>query len=177
MIVPPRDHTEVEDIVIRIPEKTMRGARSRDEALDWFERFVFAERSTGADGQLYGGGAIRKLDAKISTLRAGGYENRALPRTLKLFPLLVTYEPVFDSPAMYAWCEERCAELGLLQQSRVAPMTFASVEDFEALLALGTRGQSAIDILRQKTGAYWRLGRFDALLHVRKTNDLDLRLP
>jgi hypothetical protein len=97
---------------------------------------------------------------------------------LKVFPLVVSYEQGFDSPAVYLWCTDRCREEGLLNQNRVQPVTFADVEDFEALLALGTTVRhSAIDILREKTGERWRLGRFDVLLHHRASRPLDLRLP
>lgn len=183
---------EVEDVIIRKGDKvalvsikasttreaTVRGARSQREAVEWFDDFLFSSKGLGReDGQKHGGGAIRRLDAKIRKLRAGLYEGHGFERTLKVYPLLVTYEIGLDSPALYLWAADRCAEEGLLGQSHVAPVTFASIEDFEALLALSTRGHSAIDILRQKTSARWREGRFDMLLHERKEADLDLRLP
>lgn len=193
IIVPETRGTEdeVEDVLIRkndkivfvsvkastIPEAKMRGARSQREVLAWFDDFLFSTKGTRADGQGHGGGAIRKLDAKITKLRAGGYEDSGLPRNLKVFPLVVAYEGCLDSPAIYAWCEDRCREERLLGQRRVASVTFAAVEDFEALLALGTNGHSAIDILREKTGGRWKWGRFDVLLDLRKKGDLELRLP
>ncbi len=183
---------EVEDVIIRksdkvafvsvkastIPERTMRGAESQRAVVEWFDEFLFSTKGMlREDGQKHGGGAIQRLDAKITKLRQGLYENHGLERSLKVYPVLVTYEIGLDSPALYRWTAGRCAEESLLQHSRVEPVTFASIEDFEALLALSTRGQSAIDILRQKTSTRWREGRLDVLLHERKRDELDLRLP
>lgn len=182
---------EIEDVVIRknraaifvsvkastIPEAKMRGARSRASVVEWFDEFLFSTKGRRGDGQKHGGGAVRRLHAKVDKLRDGGYENRGLPRDLKVFPMVVSYEQGLDSPALYAWCEERCREEGLLTQARVHPITFAGVGDFEGLVALTTRGQSAVDILRQKTGERWKHGRFNVLLHERKKSDLELRLP
>lgn len=180
---------EAEDIVIKkngklvfvsvkgstVRESAIRGAESRSAAVKAIERFLLAPKGKTSDGQDHGGGALRKLDAKVTKLRNGEYAHLGLDRTAKVYPMLVTYEHLFDTPAMYRWCEKRLLSEGLLQQDRVEPMTFAAVEDFEAIIALGTRGHSVMDILREKCGARQRYSRLELLLHGRKKGAFDLR--
>jgi hypothetical protein len=64
-----------------------------------------------------------------------------------------------------------------LQQRDVSPLTVAMVDDYEALMALASRGHSLRSILLEKATEEWRLSRLENLLLERATGRGDLRLP
>ena|SRR2546426_2712453 len=154
-----------------VPEEVARGGpETRKTALEWYERFFFAKRQ----GR-YPDGAVRLLSEKIDRLRQGGYEPR-LPRACRVIPVLVSYDNLGESFALYRWLTTRCTAESLLQQENVAPLTIATVDDFEGLFSLAARGVSMLDVLVAKTSQASRERRLRHVLMDFRRGVADLRL-
>ena len=109
-----------------------RGAGSGDNVVDWFDDFLFRP----SRGRYAAGGAVL-LSEKVNRIRRGDYESRGVPKGVRIFPVIVTYDTLGETDALYRWIERRCAEAGFLQQADVEPLTLGDVEDFERLILYG----------------------------------------
>jgi hypothetical protein len=65
--------------------------------VDWFEDFFFKLKDSR-----HRGGAIRLLSGRIDSLRAGKFEKLGLPRTTRVYPIIVTYDD------LCAWEQGHC---------------------------------------------------------------------
>jgi len=157
------DDDEIEDVVIAereanrvvlfsakarlVPEATVRGARSRTAALEWLENFLFVEPTDE-----HRGGAIRLLNNKIQQIRAGQVEEIASNSTI--FPVLVTYDNIGETPLLYRWLSQRCTEEGLLQQDGVASLVVMAIDDYEFFFSLMTNNLNPIEILAERNETF-----------------------
>jgi hypothetical protein len=158
---------EVEDLVLAngnavalfsvksrlMDERHLRQASSPGHVIDWFNEVLFRERTSESDR--YRGGALRQLDAAVRRVQAGRYEP-LLPRGVEVFPVLVTFEEVFDSFWLQQWVAETCSRCGLFMAERVRPVVLASVSNLELLLGMAAHGVSVLDVLRTKASTAWR---------------------
>lgn len=171
---------EIEDVVVRdgadaalfsakarlMEEPVARQAISRTRVIDWYTNFFFAEATT-KNGQKFQAGALRLLDTKIALVS---------PSATTIFPVLLTYDHLGENGALYAWIDERCKELRLLQQPGVQPLTIMTFDEYEALLSLATRGRTVMEMLSLKVTAEWRNARMTSFLHELGRGEV-LRLP
>jgi len=124
-----------------IPEAVGKGARSRDEVLQWLKRFLLEERRS-----YRGEGAFKLLDEKVNRIRAGEYEPR-VARNARMYPVLVTYEFIGENAAFYRWLRKELAARGLLQQPGVASPTVTWVGTYEKLMGVAAHGESIAKML------------------------------
>lgn len=179
---------EIEDIVVKdgrrvallsiksntIPESKLRQASSQSDVVDWLESWLFAVPQKQAAIR---GGAIRQLDQKVRRLREGAYEP-VLDRRAQVYPVIVMYDELgIDNLTAYEWVATRCRAEKLLQDRRVRPVTFALVNEFEELAALGANGVALLDVLQKKTRAEWA-AQMSFSVHLRdvRQNSDDRRL-
>lgn len=175
---------EVEDIVLledgtcvlfsvkasTVPEQLFKGASSRREALDWYERTFFSKKQGSRRG-----GAFRLLDAKVRKIRAGMVPQ--IRAHAPIFPVVVTYDRLAtDHAVFYKWADERCEAERLLEGSH--PVKVIGVELFEELMAAVGNGHSIATIMRGATAGDWRyagLGYYLAEQVVSSNEELKLR--
>jgi len=96
-----------------VAEPIARRAVERASVLDWYEKFFFGSKDT-RDGRAYRDGAVHLLDARIDQIRSGAFKDRVAPN-VEIFPALLTFDQLGESPVMYRWLHARCAAEGLLQ--------------------------------------------------------------
>lgn len=174
----PGANDEIEDVVLvdrgrvllfsakstLVREASLRCARNRSVIVDWLEWFFFDDPSSAKTAG-YRGGALRLLDNKVQRIRAGEYEHRGLARHSLIVPVVVAFDNVGESGALYKWIEQRCLQLGILSARKdVRPITILTPDDFEGVFALGSRGKSIASLLVEKTRVAERLGRMDRFL-------------
>lgn len=173
---------EIEDVVVSdgkavalfsaksrlMEEPVARQARSRTLVLDWYTDFMFAEASV-KNGQKFQPGVLRLLDANVRRVLS------ARPPE-QIYPVLLTFDHVGENGALYTWLDQKCKELGLLQGSAVSPLTLMTIDEFESLLSLATRGRSIIELLALKVTPEWRTARMTSFLHDNQFGG-HLRLP
>lgn len=177
---------EIEDVVVKDARNavlfSVKGAVLREdvahhasveETIAWYERFLF-QPPDPADRRDHPG-AVVKLEAKIKLIRAGRYP--AIAPDSYVMPVIVVFGSLHENPALYKWIERRCKERGLLQDGRTAPLCLATIDDFEYLMAMGARGQSLIQVMRNKPVSTWRHRNLDAMLYELAGRDGRLRLP
>jgi hypothetical protein len=141
-----------------LPERDIYRAKSRTAILDWLERFLLSQDKNFK-------GALVKLDAKITKLRAGGYEALGVSSNVRVFPILVTYEGLGEDVLFYRWIRKLCRERNLMSQERVAPVTFVDVEEFEILMSYVAHGRSLVGLLnKRKHNKPWFDRRIDQQL-------------
>ncbi len=138
-------------------ENVARQAQSRSKLIDWYEDFFFEPES-----KQFSAGAVRLLSANIDRIRAGDHEPR-MPRGTRLYPVLVSYDLLCEDVLLYEWIQARCQALGLLQQTAVAPLTIANIEEFEMLMFHAGEGKSVVSLLRDREGR-WANRRLDVQL-------------
>jgi hypothetical protein len=126
-----------------VRESIARQAESRSELLDWYDEFLFAEKTKN-----YKPGAIKLLESKIRLIREG--KVAAVPRNAEVFPVLVTFDDLCENPALHEWIAQRCKTTEVLQGIGVHPLTLATLEDLESLLALTSRGFMITELLKEK---------------------------
>lgn len=159
MIVPgnPGTADEIEDVILieddeavvfsvkssMVPEETLRIAKSQSAAIDWIDRFLFSSAKSFK-------GAIRKLSANIDEIRRGDFASRGASETLKIHPVLVTYDALGEDVDLYARIRRKCIEYNLLCQKDVAPLTLASVSDYELMMQYVHSGRSLVGILKKR---------------------------
>lgn len=177
VIIPPSpDEGEIEDVLIvqnnrvalisskgtMVREDVLRGARGRANAVDYFERFFFAEKQGNQRG-----GAARLLDAKVKKLRDGAYEP-TVSRHATVYPIVVTYDDLgTDNPAVYDYFKARCNATKLLQAARVRPLVCVGIETFENLMGYCAKGANIFDLLDRKSRPPYDIARLDVLIKER----------
>lgn len=146
---------EVEDVVViegsnvvlfsvkasMMPVDVGRRAASVDATFAWYEKFFF-----GARAGRYAPGALKLLDARVTKLRSGEFEKFGVGRTLRVFPVVVTYDSLCETDLLYRWLDDESRLGGILLQSDVAPITLARLEEFEQLMARFAAGRSLVDV-------------------------------
>jgi hypothetical protein len=164
---------EVEDVVIldedvavfcsakgRLVEaKIAREAVSPASVITWMEKFLFENR-----GDDYRGGVLRQLSARIDKLRRGEFEDRGLSRSMKVIPLVVSYDSLGESDVLYRSIEAGCLRNDLLQQPNVGPLALARIQEFEQLLSRVARGKGISALLSSREGPN-RYRRLDQILY------------
>jgi hypothetical protein len=167
----PGAEDEIEDVVIAdgaravmfsaksrlVKELVARSTESRAEIVKWHEEFFFGDRT-----DLRRAGAVRLLAARVGRVLAGEWPAVAVDR---VFPTILTYDNLAENAALYRWLDERCREEGLLQDPRIAPLTVMSIDEYEAVLSLATRGVSVTSFMAQKTETAWRAAPTNWLVH------------
>jgi hypothetical protein len=158
---------EVEDLVLAngnavalfsvksrmMSERYLRQASSPRDVISWLDDVLFRERAFKSDR--HRPGALRLLDAAVARIRAGRFEPE-IGRGVEIFPVLVTFEEVFDSHWLQRWVAESCARFGLFAGDAVRPVAIASVSTLEELLGMAAHGVSVLDVLRAKAAPDWR---------------------
>jgi hypothetical protein len=156
-----------------VPEKSLKSARTTVDVITWWRRFFLADKSDD-----YRAGLVWQLDKKVAKVRSGDFEERGISRHSIVIPVVVSFDNVGESGLLYHWLEEQCRGLGLLSsRARVRPLTLLAPEDFEALLALSSRGHSVCDLLLRKTSPAERWGPFDHFVHSLGVPMKNYRLP
>jgi len=162
---------EIEDVVVAedagvtlfsakgrmVPEQVARQSRSRSSVIDWYENYFFAPANAA-----YRAGVVRQLSDKIDRLRSGEFEPR-ISRGLPVFPVLVTYDMLCESPLLYEWIAKRSKAHKVLQQENVGPLTVATVDQYELLMTHVAAGRSLVRILTERSTA-WRERRLEIQL-------------
>ena len=126
-----------------LPEGSIHRAKSRSGVIDWLDRFLFS-----ADKNFKG--ALRKLSANIDEIRTGEFQEQGLSRTLKILPVLITYDEIGDDVFLHQRIRRLCKEQGLLTQADVAPVAIGSVEEFEGMMEYVAEGRSLLGVLRKR---------------------------
>ncbi len=168
----PGTQDEIEDVVFRegdsaalfsakarlMKEPVARQAIERSKVIEWYYEFFF-DKKTVKKGKKFRVGVLRLLDLKVDALLAS-----SSPPS-RIFPVLLSYDHLGENAALYEWLDEQCKKLNLLQHPTVQPLTLMEMDDYEALLKLAADGRSIIDLLAQKVGPKWRLGRMTSFVH------------
>lgn len=141
-----------------LPDRVVHSGTT-DDSVEWYERFFFEPKGIGKRGHP---GAIRKLQAKVDEIRAGKWPD--MSPHLEILPVVCSFEPFGDNPALYTWLEARCRDLQLLQV-RCWPICLMDVDDYEYYMAMCARGHNPVQILRNKPVTTWRKRNVDALLY------------
>ncbi len=159
---------EVEDVVVHDAQNVMLGSAKSSlipkplfsprlnsrKVVEWYEKVLFGHPSDDRRA-----GALRLLDQRVRRCRGGDLSG--IDRSSTIYPVVITYERLGDSPVFYQWVQERSKDERVLQQSNVAPTTFVSAADFEMVMAASPR-VSIFEILR------WRCGTDDGLASVQR---------
>ena len=151
-----------------VREDIARHAISRSKLLDWYEQFFFKEKTAK-----YRVGVIAQLSARIDMVRAAKFEPR-VRRDARIFPVLVTYDNLCDNMMLSAWLKDRCKTHGLLQQTDVAPLTIAVIDDYERLLAAPFQKKSVAEILASRSSPRLKNERLEVVLY---GHEVEPRLP
>jgi hypothetical protein len=174
---------EIEDIVLLEPGRVIlfsvksrllrhsdvKDAASRPAIVAWHEELLFAPKLPGKSA-----GAFRLLHDRATAIR-GGVHAPAIPSDARIIPVLVTFEELGDNGALRAWTDQRLENEALLQQADVGGAVFATVAEFEELMALAARGHLAGDVL--ETYLVERRSRLKDVLHDKEPDTLLRRLP
>jgi hypothetical protein len=108
---------EVEDVVVveddtailfsvkgRLVEaKVSREAVSPHTIMTWFEKFFFEDK-----GSEYRGGALRQVSARIDKIRNGDFESLGIAKTIRVVPVIVTYDALGETDFLYHWLKDEC---------------------------------------------------------------------
>lgn len=159
MVLPsaPGANDEIEDVILieddhavffsvksrLLPEGDVHRAKSRSAIIDWLDSFLFAPEKSHK-------GAVLKLSANIDELRQGRFEDVDIKRDLRVLPVLVTYDELGEDVFLYKRVRDRCKALGLLTQPSVAPLTIASIEEFEWMMEYVHAGRSLVGLLKKR---------------------------
>lgn len=178
------DPDELEDVVIidgsrvalisaksrLLPDDLMRDATERARVVDWYESVLLAESKAE-----HRAGALRLLDKRVQRIRAG--KATGVAATVRIYPVLLTYERLGDNPVLHTWVRERCAQAGVLGQADVAPVTFVSAAEYEWLLAGAAQGASVFDVLEHRVSTDDGLISFESALARFFDGSRPLRVP
>lgn len=146
-----------------VTEAVARRALDRAAVIDWYEEFFFGPPGKKQD-RAYRHGAVRLLDEKITTLRAGKFEEK-IRRDARVFPVLLSFDNLGETPVLNRWLRGRCAEEGLLQQNGVAPLALLRVDRFEELMALAAQGTPTTRVLARKASREGRDRNMDKVIY------------
>jgi len=141
-----------------VKEAVARQSVSRRALVNWYDDFLF-----GAKTKTHRPGALRLLDTRVRAIRRGDVP--AAPADAQIYPVLITFDELGENGALYRWAEKRCREMGILQPPNVSPVTFLTLDGFEALLSLAAHGHPVASVLQQKTAAPWANATSDALFY------------
>lgn len=122
-------------------EKDVRGADSPKALVSWLDEFFFVEPQ-GAQRA----GAFRLLDKKVQAIRAGEHEP-ILSRSLRIFPVVLTYDRVGESLYVSRWLRRRLSQAGILQQPGVEGPLVLDVSSFEIFLSVVANGEDPVALL------------------------------
>lgn len=160
-----------------VPEQKLKTAGGPGDVIAWLQRFFFEDPAT-ARGHRHRGGAAHLLDEKVLRLRAGGFESRGLSRDAVVLPVVVMFDRIGDGGPLYRWLSDECTRLGLLNsRPGVRPLTVLAPEDFESLLALGSRLGGVCHLLSKKTESPQHLKATDWFLYELERDARKRRLP
>lgn len=150
---------EVEDVVVvegqnvilfsvksrLVDARVSREGKSPETTLSWFEEFFFAEKN-----KTHRAGAASLLSKRIDMLRAGAFEEQGIGRDVRVFPVVVTYDPLGENELLYRRLEDGLRRRSLMQQEDVGPLTIARMEDFEELMVRVSVGKSVSGLLTNR---------------------------
>jgi hypothetical protein len=142
-----------------VREDIARHALSRSKLLEWYEDYFFKEKSAK-----YRKGVIGQLSDRIDLVRTGKFEPR-VRKTVRVFPVLVTFDDLCANSFLYEWLTERCRQHSLLQQDGVAPLTIAVVDDYERLIGAPVHGKSISKVLASRFTRQLMNERLDVVLY------------
>jgi hypothetical protein len=151
-----------------VREDIARHAISRTKLLDWYEQFFFTEKTAK-----HRVGVVAQLSTRIDMVRAGKFELR-VPRDVRIYPVLVTFDDLCDNQMLSEWLNGRCKVHGLLQQDNVSRLTLAVVDDYERLLAAPFQKKSVVKILESRNSARLSNERLAVVLY---GHEVEPRLP
>jgi hypothetical protein len=141
-----------------VREEIARHAISRTKLLDWYEQFFFTEKTAK-----HRVGVVAQLSNRIDMVRAGDFEPR-VPRDVRIYPVLVTFDNLCDNQMLSEWLNGRCKVHGLLQQENVAPITLAVIDDYERLLAAPHQKRSVVELLQSRSSPELKNQRLEVVL-------------
>jgi hypothetical protein len=151
-----------------VREEIARHAISRTKLLDWYEQFFFTEKTAK-----HRVGVVAQLSNRIDMVRAGDFEPR-VPRDVRIYPVLVTFDNLCDNQMLSEWLNGRCKVHGLLQQENVAPITLAVIDDYERLLAAPHQKRSVVELLQSRSSPELKNERLEVVLY---GHEIEPRLP
>lgn len=159
VVVPSRPgaRDEIEDVILieddhaivfsikssLLPEGQVHRAKSRSAVIDWLDRFFFSEERTFK-------GALRKLSANIDEIRNGDFEDQGVSRTLKIYPVVITYDRLGEDLLLYQRLRRICRDRNVLTQVDVAPVALGSAEEFEWMMEYAAEGRSLLGLMRKR---------------------------
>ncbi len=176
---------EVEDVVLTegravvlfsVKSRVMEAGAAREaisvsKTMHWYKSYFFEEK-----GDDYRGGAIRQIDARIRMIQEGRFESQGIMARARILPVIVTYDGLGESDALYKWLEAQCVTEGLLQGSMIGPITLARIDEFEDLMARTADGKSVVELLRRREHAD-RYRRLDQIIYEHALPRKRRRLP
>lgn len=125
--------------------------------LAWYESALFEAARDDRRA-----GALHLLNNRVERIRGGRADG--VDARIRIYPVLLTYERLGDSPLLYAWVRRRCDQLGILGQDGVAPVTFVSATEYEWMLAAAARGIGIFEVLDYRANTDDGLLAFDSAL-------------
>jgi hypothetical protein len=178
------DANELEDVVVLEGESAIlfsaksrlvrqavaRDAVSRKALVEWYDEFLFAPRKGSRRA-----GALHLLDAKIKAIRMGKFPE--VSSSVKIFPVLVTFDDLCENGALNRWIDGRCKDLGILQGPDTALALVTPLEGFESLFSLAALGQSLSALLAEKASDNGRQLPLTNFLARYSPQGVELRLP
>lgn len=152
-------------------EKDVRAAESRESLVDWLNEFFFFRAQNDQRG-----GALRLLNKKIDAIRAGEHEP-VLPRSLRVFPVVLTYDRVGEILYLSRWLDHKLQQEGILQQSGVGRPLVLDVASFEIFLSVISHGEDPITLLERCLRADPNTPTFHHIIHNQVNDASKERLP
>ena len=176
---------EVEDVVLKegravvlfsvksrvMDAKAARESFSVSRTMDWYKKYFFEKK-----GDDYRGGAIRQIDMRIRMIQEGKFEAQGISRRARILPVIVTYDSLGESDALYKWLEDQCVTERLLQGPMIGPVTLARIDEFEDLMARIADGKSVVELLRRREHVD-RYRRLEQIIHEHDLPRKRRRLP
>ena len=122
----PGGEDEVEDVVLRegraivlfsvkssvMDAKAAREAISVAKTMEWYTDYFFEKK-----GNDYRGGAIRQIDARIRMIQNGKFAAQGIEPHARILPVIVTYDSLGETDALYKWLEICCVKENLLPRA------------------------------------------------------------
>jgi hypothetical protein len=171
----PGDPSQFEDVIVEgdgyvilfsvkatlVEQTVAKAGASGAKVIQWYTQTLFSEAKKGSR-EHSSAGPIRQLEEAVLKIR----DNKSpFPSEVEIFPVLVTFDELVSHPNVCKWILEQCAERNMLQDDGVRSITLASIDEFEALMALSSNGRPLVELLRKKTGdKETRLMKLDAFL-------------
>ena len=95
--------------------------------------------------------AVEQIERAVNKIREGGVDKFSLKQDVikKVYPVIVTYEPIPMHAKMQRFIRQRVRELGLLTNSVFSPLEIISVNDLEEVIDC-VDSYTIIDLLQDK---------------------------